>query len=295
MSVLKESFNNLKRHRFLNLASIVSISLILLIFNVLLTVNSITREQITNLSDKINLNIYLKNEASESDITQIETFLGNLSEVESVKQINKDEALKLLETKYPESSEFLNEFNIDNPLPNSIQVKTNNLEDQTQVLKILEKSNYQGLILKSENKQEYNQTISQVVQNLIGIKNFSFQIILWVLITFVIAGSLIMFNAIKTTLFTRRSEIQIMQYVGATFKRIMMPFIIEGTLIGALGFMGSLLLTVILNGFLPFNGFTALNHISILFLELVIACSIGITTSAYIVHKYLNTREIFND
>jgi len=262
---------------------------------VLLTVNSITRDQITNLSDKINLNIYLKNNVRENTITEIESFLKNLPEVESTKIVNKDEALKLLETKYPESSEFLDEFNIDNPLPNSIQVKTINLEDQNNVLKVLEQSNFKDSILKSENKQEYNQTISQVVQNLIGIKNFSFQIILWVMITFVIAGSLIMFNAIKTTLFTRRSEIQVMQYVGATFKRIMMPFIIEGTLIGALGFLGSLVLNLILNGFLPFDGFTALNHISILIFGLIIACSIGITTSAYIVNKYLNTREIFND
>lgn len=295
MSIVKETFNNLKRHRFLSFASILSISLILLIFNVLLTVNSITKNQITNLSEKINLNIYLKNETPEPKINEIQTFLRNLPEIETAKIINKDDALKLLETQYPESSQFLQEFNIDNPLPNSIQIKTNNLEDQTKILQILEKSQYSEFILKSENKQEYNQTITQVIQNLIGIKNFSFQIILWVMITFIVAGGLIIFNAIKTTLFTRRNEIQIMQYVGATFKRIMIPFILEGVLIGLLGFLGSIFLTLILNGFLPFDGFIAFKNYSIILIELIIACSIGMTTSAYIVNKYLNTKEIFND
>jgi cell division transport system permease protein len=104
-----------------------------------------------------------------------------------------------------------------------------------------------------------------------------------------------MFNAIRTTLFTRRNEIQIMQFVGATFKRIMVPFIIEGILIGLLGFALSIFLILILNGFLPFSQFTALTNPKVVLLELIIAASIGMFTSAYVVNKYLNTREIFND
>jgi cell division transport system permease protein len=115
------------------------------------------------------------------------------------------------------------------------------------------------------------------------------------MITFIVAGSLIMFNAIRTTLFTRRSEIQIMQFVGATFKKIMYPFILEGVLIGFFGFTLNILLIIVLNSFLPFSSFTALANPLVLIAELLIASAIGMLTSAYVVNKYLNTREIFND
>lgn len=295
MKIFKESFTNLRRNRFLALASILSIALILMIFNVLLTVNSITKDQIQNLSNKINLNIYIQNNVTDNDINQVQEFLTRLPEVDEVKKISKQVALEKIQEQYPENSDFLKEFNIENPLPNTLQVKTKNLEDKDKVVGILQQSEFADLIFKSESKNEYNRTIGVVINNLINIRDFSFQIILWVMITFVIAGSLIMFNAIRTTLFTRRSEIQIMQFVGATFKKIMLPFIAEGILIGVFGFLLNLALLGILNGFLPFSSFTAFTNPFVLVFELIIASSIGMLTSAYVVHKYLNTREIFND
>jgi cell division transport system permease protein len=295
MKIIQESITNLKRNRFLTLASIISIGLILMIFNVLLTVNNITKNQIEKLADKINLNIYIQNDVSQNEINKVQDFLLKLPEVENVKKINKEDSLKMIQDQYPDSSDFLKEFNIENPLPNTLQVKTKRLEDKDKIITILQKSEYNDLIFKSESKNEYNKTISSVIRNLIDIRDFSFQIILWVMITFIVAGSLIMFNAIRTTLFTRRSEIQIMQFVGATFKKIMLPFIAEGILIGFFGFLLNLLLLTTLNGFLPFSSFTALTNPFVLLIELLIASSIGMLTSAYVVHKYLNTREIFND
>lgn len=295
MKIIQESFTNLKRNRLLTLASIVSIGLILMIFNILLTVNSITKSQIENLADKINLNIYIQNNVSDNDINQIQEFLQTLPQVESVKKISKETSLEQIQSKYPDSSDFIEEFNIENPLPNTLQVKTKELEDKDQVIAQLQNSEYNDLIFKSESKNEYNKTIQTVIKNLAGIRDFSFQIILWVMITFIVAGSLIMFNAIRTTLFTRRSEIQIMQFVGATFKKIMYPFILEGVLIGFFGFTLNILLIIVLNSFLPFSSFTALANPLVLIAELLIASAIGMLTSAYVVNKYLNTREIFND
>lgn len=295
MRIIKESFVNLRRNRFLTLASIISIGLILSIFNILLTVNHITKGQIDNLADKINLNIYIENTVSEEQISEVHQFLERLPAVEAVTKISKDQALAQIQSKYPESANFIQDFNIENPLPHTLQIKTRELEDKDQVVNLLQESEYNQYVFRSESKNEYNQTISTVINNLIGIRDFSFQIILWVMITFIIAGSLIMFNAIRTTLFTRRSEIQIMQFVGATFKRIMLPFVIEGILIGMFGFLLSLGLILILNGFLPFSGFTVFQDPQALLLQLIIASTIGMFTSAYVVNKYLNTREIFHD
>lgn len=295
MRILHESINNLKRNRIFSLATILSISLILLIFNVLLTVNSVTKRQIDQLSDKITLNIYLANGAETESIKKMQQFVSGLEKVENVNVIDQNAALNLVETKYPDSVDFLKEFKLKNPLPASLQIKTESLEDHTIVLKTIENSDYKNLIFKSKIKKEQNETITKVVDNLIKIKKFTFQILLWMILTFVVSGSLIIFNAIKMTLYARRNEIQIMQFVGATFNRIMNPFIIEGFLIGAFAFVISIILLTLINGVIPFTDLTLLTNIPVLILEFLIAVSTGTATSAYIVNKYLNTKEIFSD
>ena len=67
-----QAWLNLKRNRIFSLATILSISLILLIFNVLLTVNSVTKRQINQLSEKITLNIYLANGAETESIKKMQ-------------------------------------------------------------------------------------------------------------------------------------------------------------------------------------------------------------------------------
>lgn len=295
MRVITESINNLRRNNILSLATILSIALILLIFNVLITVNSVTKRQITALSDKINLNIYLSTAAEEDQIKQLRDFVAEQDGVENVEIINQDAALKLVKSKYPESVSFIEEFKLKNPLPASLQIKTAELEDQNTILKAINASDYAGLVYRSGLKKEQNETITKVVNNLIKIRDFTFQILLWMIFTFIVAGSLITFNAIRTTLHTRRTEIQIMQFVGATFDRIMYPFIFEGMLIGALAFGVNLILLMLANGFIPFTDLSILANLPVLLLELIIAVGIGTLTSAYIVNKYLNTKEIFAD
>lgn len=295
MRILTESINNLKRNRLLSLATILSIALILVVFNVLISVNFITKANIAELADKMNVSVYLKPETSIEQTNQLATFITSMPEVVSIKQVSKEDALKLVEQKYPESVKFLEEFNVENPLPSSIQIKTKKLEDQSIVRDAITTSQFKDIILKSEIKNKHNQTIEIVVNNLIQIKKFSFQILLWMIITFVIAGGLIIFNAIKTTLYTRRNEIQIMQFVGATYKRIILPFIFEGMLIGLAGFLINLILISILNGFLPFENFKGVGQLSVYILELIISVSIGVLTSLHVVNRYLNTHEIYNE
>ena len=284
----------------MTVVTVLSISLILVIFNVLITVNQITKTSVDKLADKISYVVYLNDETTEENLNEMKKFIDKFNYTRTSEIITKEKALDEIKDKYPDTVNFLDEFEIENPLPVSIKVLTKQIEDHEKLEEEIFKSKYKDFVLRSEIKNQYNNTIQNVVNNLVNVKQFSLQILLWMIITFITAGGLIIFNALKTTLFTRRSEIQIMQFVGATFRKIMMPFVVEGALLGALSFALGISLMLVMNELLPLQGlqdtsfFAIPNITKILVLEAIIAVSIGILTSLHAVNNYLNSKEIFD-
>lgn len=302
MKIFQESILNLKRHRFMSVVTILSISLILVIFNVLITVNFITKAKINELANKITLKIFLVEEVNDQQITNLISYVDDkYKSVKSIEHLSKDDALELIEEKYPTAVQFLSDFDINNPLPESIEIETKTLEDQQAIKQDLAQSEFNQIILSSDIKEVHNQTVNTVVNNLVQVKKFSFQVMLWMIITFIIAGGLIIFNAIKITLYSRRQEIQIMQFVGATYKKIMTPFILEGVLLALLAFGVNLTIILIVGQFLPLTFGEGLKlifsgeYLLVLLLQSVIIISVGVLTSLHVVNQYLNTNEIFNE
>jgi cell division transport system permease protein len=295
MKILNTVVKNLVRHRFMTIAAIISIAMILVVFNVLINVNQIAKKSINNLSSKIHLSLYLTEETTTKDRDAIAAYITKFSEVEFVQHISKEEALKTVENKYPESADFLKQFGIENPLPESLQIKTISINDHQKILNAINESKFSKNVLRSEVNDKYNKTMENVIKNLQNVKTYSFQILLFMIITFIIAGGLIIFNALKTTLYARRGEIQIMQFVGATSSKIMVPFIFEGAILGLTAFIVGLILTYIIQLFLSMNYYGLFDAWIFLLFEAIIAISIGILTSVHAVSRYLKSKEIFDN
>jgi cell division transport system permease protein len=58
----------------------------------------------------------------------------------------------------------------------------------------------------------------------------------------VLASILLVSNTIRLSLFSRRREVEVMKLVGATDWFIRWPFVIEGTIVGAMGALGAVAL-----------------------------------------------------
>lgn len=68
---------------------------------------------------------------------------------------------------------------------------------------------------------------------------------IYIVIALVLVTAFLITNTIKITIFSRKKEIEIMRLVGASNVNIKIPFILEGLLLGALGSIVPILLTVI--------------------------------------------------
>lgn len=78
------------------------------------------------------------------------------------------------------------------------------------------------------------------------IRTFSF----WIIIALAVVSVFIISNTIKLTVYTRRKEINIMKFVGATDWFIRWPFIIEGIIIGIIGSCAAVALVLLGYNFL---------------------------------------------
>ncbi len=238
---LKLAADNLWRNKLLTIATILIMALILFIFNIIFTVNVLAKEAIHNLEGKVDLIIYLTDDADSLLINQLIQELNVFPETEAVTFTSKEEALASLLDKYEDDVNPFANYDLENPLPASIQVITEEPEDHETILAYIEQSSYSSLFLDIESNQENR----QIVENLIQITDFTKKLLLGILLAFLLGSVMIIANAIHITIFNRKKEIDIMRLVGASYSFIRSPFLIEGAFYGIAAVILSMILLLL--------------------------------------------------
>jgi cell division transport system permease protein len=232
---------NLWRNKLVTAATVLIMALILFIFNVIFTVNTIAQEAIGELKSKVDLILYLEDDADPLVVNQLMKDVEAFPESMEVTYTSKDDALEGLLEKYDnELNPFAND-SLDNPLPASLQIITQTPEDHEIILTYIEQANYDELILNVESNRENR----QIANNLLKVTDFSEKLLLGIILTFILGSLLIVANAIYMTIFHRKKEIQIMQIVGADLNFIRSPFLIEGAIYGILSVIISMVLLIL--------------------------------------------------
>jgi cell division transport system permease protein len=221
-----DASKNLKRNRAISTASVATVVATLFILGVfLLTILNI-KQMMNEVESKVEITIILKDDIKTNEQKDIEKTIKNASGVVDVSFKSKAEALEDLREQLGEQNKALVEgLDKENPMPNSYIIK---VEKPEMVSKIV--SDIKGMpgIEVIKDGQE-------IVDKLITITNT----IKWVgiaIFAILIGVSLFLIgNTIKLTVYSRRREIGIMKFIGATDWFIRWPFILEGAFIGVLG------------------------------------------------------------
>jgi cell division transport system permease protein len=187
---------------------------------------------ITGVDSQLEINVYLTNNIKITDQQNIYNKIKSASGVTSVTFKSKAQALadwkKELGSK---NQNLIAGMESDNPLPDAYVIKVNGPNDVPKIV-----DHIKGLpgIEQISDGQSYAQKLSIITGTIqwIGV----------VLFIILIAVSLFLIsNTIRLTVYSRRREISIMKYIGATDWFIRWPFIFEGMIIG---FMGAVLAVI---------------------------------------------------
>lgn len=221
-----DAFKSLKRNRTLSIAAMITVLITFFIFGTFILLGLNFNNIIEDVASKVEIKVYLDDDIKLIDQREIELKLNEQEGVKEVIYESKEEAFLNFKESLKDNSGLLKGFDLENnPLPSSYIVKLEAPEFAESIAKSVE-----GMtgIEDISNQQEMIDTISNFVGGVrvAGITLFA---------VFVAVSIFLITNTIKITVYSRRKEVGIMKFVGATDWFIRWPFIIEGIIIGIIG------------------------------------------------------------
>lgn len=190
---------------------------------------------IGGISDKNEIAVFIDDSATQEQIEELGNQLSRIDGVSEVVFESKDEAFQSMMKSMPEYERIFNSLGNDNPLVNGYKVRVHDIDRVTEIIDIIEKMDNIYYIKASQ----------EFVNILMELRRVVTLIATAIIIGLIIVSMIMISNTTKASVFSRREEIQIMKYVGATNGFIRIPFFIEGMITGFFSGAGAFLLTLL--------------------------------------------------
>ena len=248
---ISDAFKSLNRNKTISIASVATVLTTLLVFGAFMLTALNVNMELNTVQSKVEVKVFLNDNIDATQQQNIENMLKNIEGVTGVIYVSKNEALAQFKKQIEGNEKILAGYTDENnPLPASFTVKLSDPNVADAVVKAMsvteDNTNAESL---ATGETQYLAGVESVGndQNLINTIDSVSRTVRWVGIAlFIVLIGISLFlimNTIKITVFSRRREIGIMKFVGATDWFIRWPFVIEGIVIGAIGaFLSSIVL-----------------------------------------------------
>ncbi|MBD7911113.1 MULTISPECIES: permease-like cell division protein FtsX [Clostridium] len=224
--LIGDAFKSLRRNKTISIASTITVLITFMVLGIFSIVAKDASLAIQGVESKVELKVFLTNDIKLIDKREIEVKLREQPGVKDVEYESKEQAYNNIKESMSESEGLLQGYNFDNnPFPESYIVK---LEDPSYAQDISDAVKDLEGVESVNDQQEIINTVQNVVKGIRIIGVVLFVILIGVSIFLIM-------NTTKLTVYSRRREVGIMKFVGATDWFIRWPFIIEGMVIALFG------------------------------------------------------------
>lgn len=231
---------NFFRNASLAIAAMAVMVVTLTIILLSLVVNTTLSGTIAQITDKIDVSVYLKDDVSVNERTAFIERIEKLPNVASTKYLSKDDALEAYRQENASNQELLQAINqTDNPLPATIRVKPEDLNKVQDIQKFLEQKENKDL--QSE-EPSYSGDRKEAIDKISHAANMLQRVGIAGIVLFAVISVLIIFNTIQMAIFNRRDELAIMRLLGANTWYIRGPFVVESVIYGLVSGLISILI-----------------------------------------------------
>lgn len=285
---IRDAFKSTIRNFSLSFASIMCTTITLILVAVAM-ISAANIENATKLIEgELSIVVYLNEDLTEDVKNNIQLDVESQKQVTEVIFKTKDE-WKLEMEEYSETFNTVLNYLDDNPLLDSMVVKVKDAKD------LKDTANY----IKTIDGIKTVKYGEGMVEKVISIFDVIEKVVIVVVIALVLVTAFLISNTIKLTIFSRRSEIEIMRLVGASNIAIKLPFIIEGFIIGVIGSIIPVCVTVYgyvilyskLGGHIFTNMLVLIKPFNFVFMVAIVLVIIGALVGMYgslkAVRKYL--------
>ena len=220
---IRDAFKSLFRNGLMTFGSVSAVSMILLIVGVFVSLLFNVNKIGSDIENDVNVRVYIDLAADQEKTDQLEAKIKELADVESVTFRSKDEELEDVTKSF--ADEFSLFKNDGNPLRNAFDVKAKEPQKTSAVAKAIEGMDYVARVRYGEARADNLFRIIATARNIGAV----------IIVGLLALAMFLISNTIRSTIYSRRTEIEIMRLVGATKAYIRWPFFLEGGMIGLLG------------------------------------------------------------
>jgi len=227
--IIKTGITNFWRNLWLSAAATLVMSITLVIFSILFLLFAITSYSISTIQNTVDISVYFKTGLAQVQIENIQDTLRTNPKIKEIDYTSSEEGFADFRARHqndPLIIQSLNELT-ENPIPATLHIKANNLEDYPDISNQLQGDQYKDFISKVN--FEDNRLI---IDRLSKILKFIITFGVGLVVVFSIIAVLVIFNTIRLTIYNRKEEVEIMRLVGATNWYIRGPFLVESIMYG---------------------------------------------------------------
>ena len=226
--LLREAMTNLRVNRGNVLIGIVTTAFTLVCFGVFLLLYLNLKNVSGTLQSDIEVIVYLDPGASEQVVSLVKKRLETEPAAVTLTFVSKEQALREFSEQFPEESLLLEGMDA-NPLPASVVVNLSpRFLDTESLSAFAERVKQLPGVTHVAYSQDWVDTLTLVVSYFeLG------AVVIGMILA--VATVTIIANTIRLSLHTRKEEIEILRLIGATGVFIAIPYVIEGTILGAMG------------------------------------------------------------
>ncbi|MGZ5332755.1 MAG: permease-like cell division protein FtsX [Solirubrobacterales bacterium] len=241
---IQEGLRAMRRSAAPSVAAVVTIVVTVILLGVLIPILQTTKGKADEVRDQLQLKVFLYDDATPDETTNLQQQIQGISHVQSVDYIDKNEALQILQGRL-QDKDIINELN-SNPLPASFNVKVDDADNLESVRSALSPPNATGAATPISPVIEEVKDSREEAGKIRAVTG-AIKIVLIVITGLLLAASLgLIANTIRLSIYARRREVEVMRLVGATNWFIRWPFMVEGLAVGFIG--GVIAVSVLLAG-----------------------------------------------
>lgn len=229
--LIGEGFSNVFKNKKSTMASIIIMCATMIIFGLFLIIGENVNHFVDNLKLQQGFQVFMKEDATQEEMDKVKEDIRALDGISTIEFVSKEQGLNTMKEKLKDEKGVLDGFNVQK-IKASYIVKVTDLERSKTIQSEVEKIDNVVKITNSNETAMKLISIAKVIRIATGV----------ILLLLIIISTFIISNTIKLTVHSRRKEISIMKYVGATNSFIRWPFIVEGSVIGIISSIISIII-----------------------------------------------------
>lgn len=242
--VFRSGFVSFWRNSVVSIASVLIMTVTLFTLGLLLFMGALLQGFLTQIQEKVDINIYFSTDAPEDAILSLKSELEKLTEVAGIVYTSRDDALTNFRERHKDdylTLQALDELG-GNPLGATLGVKARETSQYESIAKFLKSrptlSEGSAAIIDKINYEQNKVAIERLTDIINGAQKLGLAVTAFLIIVSIV----ITFNTIRLAIYTAREEITVMRLVGASNWYTRGPFLVEGIMYGVFSAIVSLIL-----------------------------------------------------